>query len=270
VRLIDNWVHDNRGVGVWADTNNADFVLEGNLIEENDSIGFFCETSYNAVVRDNVFRRNVLVEGPETTFPNAAIYLSESGGDEAAPGPPVIEISGNTFVDNWNGVTLWENADRFCGSPANTSTGYCTIDRAFSECSPAVLSDEPAYSACRWKTQNVSVTDNVFQIDRSALGCEECGVNALLSNWGSWPVWHPYQGDVIQRAVTTGQGNLFDGNTYSGDWQFLYGDQSTYLEPGEWRMAGQDVNSEMDAAPASGSSGGAGPTPRRSGPGTYF
>ena len=34
-----------------------------------------------------------------------------------------IEITGNTFIDNWNGVTLWENADRFCGSPANTSGG---------------------------------------------------------------------------------------------------------------------------------------------------
>ena len=28
---------------------------------------------------------------------------------------------------NWSGVVLWENADRFCGSPNNTSTGYCTL-----------------------------------------------------------------------------------------------------------------------------------------------
>jgi hypothetical protein len=26
--------------------------------------------------------------------------------------------------DNYNGVTLWENAYRYCGSPANTSSGY--------------------------------------------------------------------------------------------------------------------------------------------------
>ena len=37
-----------------------------------------------------------------------------------------IEIHDNTFEHNWSGITLWENADRFCNSPANTSTGDCT------------------------------------------------------------------------------------------------------------------------------------------------
>ncbi len=32
-----NWVHDNRGVGLWADTNNNDFLIENNLIENFDA-----------------------------------------------------------------------------------------------------------------------------------------------------------------------------------------------------------------------------------------
>ena len=31
------------------------------------------------------------------------------------------------FIDNWGGVILWENSNRFCNSPDNTSTGYCTL-----------------------------------------------------------------------------------------------------------------------------------------------
>ena len=31
-----NWIHDNRGPGMWADTNNNDFLIERNLIEGND------------------------------------------------------------------------------------------------------------------------------------------------------------------------------------------------------------------------------------------
>ena len=29
-------------------------------------------------------------------------------------------ITGNTFTNNWSGVILWENSNRFCGSPDNS------------------------------------------------------------------------------------------------------------------------------------------------------
>jgi hypothetical protein len=259
----DNWVHDNRGVGVWADTNNADFLLEGNLIEDNDSVGFFYEISYNAVVRNNVFRRNVLVDGPEDSFPNGAIYLSESGGDPSAPGRPVIEIVGNLFVDNWNGVTLWENADRFCGSPANTSTGYCPLSASDAQCGEGVIADEPSYSACRWRTQNVTVAHNVFEFDRAAVGCDECGANSIIANYGTWPEWHPYQGDVVQVAITTRQDNRFVANTYRGDWQFIYFDQGSFVTGTEWAAAGQDTTSTMGGELSSGSAPAVPSSPRR-------
>ena len=60
--------------------------------------------------------------GPERiqsrdNFPDASIYISESGGDARVPhdlvGSPTIDISNNLIEDNYNGVTLWENADRF-------------------------------------------------------------------------------------------------------------------------------------------------------------
>ncbi|MYS54620.1 hypothetical protein GTW46_31930 [Streptomyces sp. SID6013] len=44
-----NWVHDNRGTGLWADTNNNDFLIENNVLESNDGAALIYETSYNAV-----------------------------------------------------------------------------------------------------------------------------------------------------------------------------------------------------------------------------
>ena len=136
VRVTNNYVHDNKSVGLWADTNDNNFLFEGNWIENNDREAIFWEISYNAAIRNNVIRHNNLKSGQARlasgdNFPDAAIYISESGGDARVPydlvGSPTIDISNNLIEDNYNGVTLWENADRFCGSPANTSTGYCTL-----------------------------------------------------------------------------------------------------------------------------------------------
>ena len=57
---------------------------------------------------------------------------STSPSPGAIPGYPAgmaqrSSISGNVFTDNWSGVVLWENANRYCGSAANTSTGACTL-----------------------------------------------------------------------------------------------------------------------------------------------
>jgi hypothetical protein len=136
VRVTNNDVHDNKSVGLWADTNDNNFLFEGNWIENNDGQAIFWEISYNAAIRNNVIRHNLLGVGPERiqsrdNFPDAAIYISESGGDSRVPydlvGSPTIDISNNLIEDNYKGVTLWENADRFCDSPANTSSGYCTL-----------------------------------------------------------------------------------------------------------------------------------------------
>lgn len=172
--------HGNKGPGVWADTNNAAFRIEGNLIEDNDGEGIFYEISYNARIVGNTLRRNGLVKGRAfaargDSFPVAAIYLSEAGGDPRVAGGTysTLEVAGNVLEDNWGGVVLWENADRFCNSAANTSTGYCPPGGAASptSCAPGTIVQVPFLSDCRWKTANVSVHDNDFRIDKGRLNC---------------------------------------------------------------------------------------------------
>ena len=130
VSLTDNYIHNNHGPGIWADTDNANFNVAGNYVSDNDAEAVIYETSYNLRLVHNTFVRNALVDGPGLGgFPDPAVYISESGGDSRAPDSygASIDISGNTFTNNWAGVVLWENANRYCSSGANTSTGYCTL-----------------------------------------------------------------------------------------------------------------------------------------------
>lgn len=242
--IRDNWVHENRGVGLWADTNNNDFLFERNLIEDNDSMAIFYETSYNAVIRSNTIRRNAWVSGREFAedrdgFPVAAIYISEAGGDPRVEArTDRIEIYDNLLVDNWSGITLWENADRFCGSAANTSVGVCTlVQPAVERCAQPGIAREPLYSDCRWKTQRVDIHDNWFAFDPEAVGCtnEFCGRMALLSNFGTYPEWSPYSGSVVQDAITFGQDNRWRDNTYVGPWRFTPREVDQIIGAREWQ-----------------------------------
>lgn len=252
-----NWVHDNRGPGLWADTNNNDFLIEGNVIEDNDSEAVFYETSYNLVLRDNLIRHNTIVSGrtfaqDSDDFPVAAVYLSESGGEPRVPArTDRIEISGNRFEGNWSGITLWENADRFCNSAANTSTGTCTrLVPDVTACAQPAIATEPLYSDCRWKTQRVDIHDNTFIADPSVTGCAPGYTDrmAVLSNFGTYPDWSPYMGDAVQQAIVADQDLRWFDNTYIGAWTFLVGSVGRVVSPAEWQAMpnGQDGGSTFE------------------------
>lgn len=238
-----NWVHGNHGTGLWADTNNNDFLIEGNLIEDNAGAALIYEISYNAVVRNNTIRRNDWVDGRASaaggdTFPFATVYLSESGGEPRIRArTDKIEVYRNVLENNWSGITLWENADRFCNSPANTSSGDCTLlVKDTGRCVRPAIAEAPLYSDCRWKTQRVDIHDNRFVLDKSVVGCTaRCGLMAVLSNYGTYPDWSPYQGERVAEAITGGQHNRWHDNVYVGPWTFVAHDASRTVGVKQWR-----------------------------------
>jgi hypothetical protein len=241
-----NSIHGNHGPGIWADTNNNDVLIEQNLIEDNDDTAIFYETSYNAIIRDNVIRRNNLLGGRKFAdrgdeFPVAAIYLSEAGGEPRVKArTDLIDIYRNSFEDNWSGITPWENADRFCNSPANTSTGIRTLPvKSVSKCRSLAIDRPPLIDDCRWKTQRVAIPDNWFVFDPAAIrGCQSlCGRMAVISNFGTEPRWSPYRGNRVKRAITVGQQNSWYENTYVGPWTFTTLDPKGRVTPDQWRSA---------------------------------
>jgi parallel beta-helix repeat protein len=258
VSLTDNYIHNNHGPGIWADTDNANFDVQGNYVSGNDGEAVIYETSYNLRLVDNTFARNALVDGPGLGgFPDPAVYISESGGASRVPHSygAAIDISGNTFFNNWGGVVLWENANRYCSSGANTSTGVCTLVNpsmaTIANCSkPKLIGTEPFYSDCRWKTQNVQVSDNDFILDPASIGpgctpAKYCGFNGVFSEWGSW---QPYYGTSVEKHITLDQNNRFARNTYNGPWQFMVLQQGNAVSWQTWRERpyNQDVNSTLN------------------------
>lgn len=92
----DNWVHHNKGPGLWTDIDNVDTLYEGNLVEANERAGIFHEVSFAAVIRDNLVRGNGTrwnswrVEG-------AGILVANSSD---------VEVTGNVVADNATGIVL--------------------------------------------------------------------------------------------------------------------------------------------------------------------
>jgi hypothetical protein len=230
--ITNNWIHDNGSVGLWVDTNNSFFLIQGNVIEGNEDEGLMYEISYNAVIQNNLFRRNGLMGNPTSSdFPEPVIYISESGGFDS--GSPVmlsgvdvngvLRIANNTFIDNADGVVLYQNAGRCCG----TSDGCGPCD------TPPLYMEPDSDGNQRWKTQNVTVTGNTFMFSSSS-GCVAssssrtyCAVTGLFST-----------SMTVDQDIAFHQNNVFQNNTYTGPWQFLApGQDSSLLTPAQWQAA---------------------------------
>ncbi|MCP2346630.1 right-handed parallel beta-helix repeat-containing protein [Nonomuraea roseoviolacea] len=271
--VTENYVHDNLSVGLWADTNNIDFLFDRNWIEHNDSIGLWYEISYNATITRNVFKRNAWVSGKENLgSPGPAIYVSESGGDarlaSAKSGSTNLNINDNYFEDNFSGISIFENTNRFCNSNGNTSKSYCTpfvaptiIPKPYdydylhpiNATHPCYTSikNEPYRSDCRWHSRNVKVFDNEFRFNKANVPCAGtyCGVQALYAQGENNLPWMPYTVAEIQQNVMLTGGNSFHDNTYVGDWTFVKG-WGEAISWNAWRSApyNQEAGSTLNGA----------------------
>ena len=170
------------------------------------------------------------------SFPSGAIYISESGGDpQAGSTYTTSEITGNYFEDNWDGVVLWENADRFCRPEESfdTTNGCPWFKKVW---------------GTRYKTQNIRIANNEFRLDKSAIKCGTlCGRQAMFSNYGTVPKNSPYLGEKIQDAIAFEQNNVWSDNIYVGPWRFVPHDLNKNLNWTEWQSAPyrQDAGSTL-------------------------
>lgn len=260
VTVTNNWIHDNHGPGLWLDNNNRGFVIENNYFSNNEGQALFIEAGYDAKVRFNNFKNNAIVEGrifrnQSDPFPVTAIYLSETGAP-AGYGLKTVPmvISNNNFENNWGGIALWENADRYSGSTAHTHiSGTIKIGDLYDDTAcdgpndtiPASVGDK---YKCRWSTENIIIENNEFHINKAAIGAgcvgaNFCGISGIFSNVGSYP---EFSGYTIPWRLTFQQGNIFRNNHYYGDWRFV-GFQTT--KPDGSRVTWQEWTAPAPAVP---------------------
>ena len=270
ITITNNWVHDNKSVAMWADTNNFNITMAGNYVANNYGEGVIIEISYNAVIQYNTFVGNAIVGGQAFlgNFPQSTIYISESGGEPRVSNTNTpLDISHNNFVDNWGGVVLWESPDRFCDNVPTSDPNYnspanlCTklIAASAGDCSAGTINNEPYYSDCRWKSQNVSVHNNTFTFDPAHFPAAyrncvpACGVSGVFSHNGSYPSWSPYQAvHAIDDAITFNQNNVWMNNQYTGPWSFKVHDQfdpNTLIDFAAWQSSpyNQDSGSTLNS-----------------------
>ena len=148
-----NYVYDNGGNGLWADTNNIYTTYEDNTVSDNWGAGIYEEISYNATIVDNIVTGNGMPSSPgggnrQGWAWDGGITLRETGSISASE--PLV-ISGNIVADNYNGISLVQ-------SPASGCAG---------------LQGAGLYGPCNIK--NVLVENNWITMTQGATGAYQDG-----------------------------------------------------------------------------------------------
>ena len=159
------------------------------------------------------------------------------------------------LTDNWGGIDIYEDADRYCGTQSdNTSTDYCTLVNPsvynVSSCTAndtasATPSQNPDYfDNCRWKSQNILVTDNTINFTPSNIGSDctaanGCGFVGVYSEYGTYP---PYDGYVVPLNMVNNQNVVFSDNTYNGPLVFDSLTQFNTVSWAQWTGGYTDPN----------------------------
>ena len=110
--------------------------------------------------------------------------------------------------------------------------------------------DSPDYfDLCRWKTQNVLVSGNEFNLNPANVGsnCTKanyCGFSGLFSEYGSVA---PYKAWVVLENISNHQNNVFKNNTYNGPWNFVGFSQGDVLTWSQWTAGFDDGNGSNDS-----------------------
>jgi len=268
----DNYVHDNYDPGLWADTDNVGWSIEGNYFARNWSEGIDTEISYNFTIEYNAFVDNgwgngAYCDGCAWTY-GAAIYAPNSGADtRVSTSDYPYTIAYNEFVDNWDGVVYWDDADRF-GGPAEdspwdgpNSTLVDPSEANWNTCVMPGLADTPGvepslFEDCQWKVENELVTDNNFIFDPTRIENSENPDGVKFTFLDSPPVsdcsdlqenWCGVQGMFSIDATTAPYSNYDGGFGVGLDMANNYNNVfSDNCYAGNWTWWNYDVTESVD------------------------
>jgi hypothetical protein len=133
--IIDNaFVEDGLGgqPAIWLDNGNTGTLIEGNYFYRDAGSAIVNETGYNIRVDDNLFLDDGWGDGRGQGSNNGgAVNINSSGGFNI-PGSRYeksISVSGNYFINDWEGVNIWQSGLRSCESSGEgwpVDSSYCS------------------------------------------------------------------------------------------------------------------------------------------------
>ena len=100
--LKGNYVHDNKGPGLWSDGDNIYVTYDSNTLANNVAAGILHEISFDAVIKNNTSKGDGYGTPGTSCYWGSAIAVNDS---------PNVEIYGNTIVNGQNGICA-EQSDR--------------------------------------------------------------------------------------------------------------------------------------------------------------
>ena len=129
------FVDDSPGGGtpVWLDNGNSGTLISGNYFYMSYGSAIVSETGFDLNVTGNLFMDGGWGKGSGGCGNNCdgAVSLNSSGGFNV-PGSRYenqVLISGNQFVDNWQGIDIWQAGARSCensGEGWPNDAAYCS------------------------------------------------------------------------------------------------------------------------------------------------
>lgn len=172
-KFVGNYVHNNYNPGAWFDTNNTGMYVADNYIADNYAMGISVEISYNGDITGNTLVGNGIGNH------SAGILVNQSGGSAIAGSDYENEllVTDNTLVDNWDGIIVFNDSGRYCGSGGDS---VCTLAPSywpqtdFTACRAVYglsLSETPKLGRapfsrlCSWTAQEVHVSGNVISFN---------------------------------------------------------------------------------------------------------
>jgi parallel beta-helix repeat protein len=185
----DNYVHDNGGNGLWADTNNINTMFDDNTVSNNWGAGIYDEISFNATIINNTVTNNGMPSSPhggnrQGWAWDAGIQLRRSGGLSSST--PVI-ISGNVVTDNYNGISLIQSPISDCTEKVIPWHGPCKIQNVLVENNWITMS-QGATGAYQDGDGNGIFTDqhNVFRDNHYCVASETHPNDGYTYDWFGW------------------------------------------------------------------------------------
>lgn len=121
------------GVPIWLDNGNSGTLISGNYFYLSYGSAISSETGFNLHVTGNLFMNGGWGRGSGGCGDNCdgAVNLNSSGGFNV-PGSRYenqVVISGNQFIDNWEGIDVWQGGARSCensGEGWPNDSAYCS------------------------------------------------------------------------------------------------------------------------------------------------
>ena len=133
--VANAFVDDSPGGGspIWLDNGNSGTLISGNYFYRSYNSAISSETGFNLNITGNLFMNGGWGKGSGGCGNNCdgAVDINSSGGFNV-PGSRYenqVLISGNQFVDNWEGIDVWQAGSRSCensGEGWPDDTAYCS------------------------------------------------------------------------------------------------------------------------------------------------